>query len=160
MNKTILSCVREFKKQSFLAPFFITLEVIMEILIPYVMANIIDIGIKNSNMEYVVKTGLVLLVMAMMSLFFGATGARFAATTTTSLSKNLRSDIFKRIQKFSFKNIDKFSSASLVTRLTTDIANVQMAYMMMIIMVARSPIMMISALIMAFKINAQISIIF
>ena len=160
MNKTILSCVREFKKQSFLAPFFITLEVIMEILIPYVMANIIDIGIKNSNMEYVVKTGLVLLVMAMMSLFFGATGARFAATAATGLSKNLRSDIFKRIQKFSFKNIDKFSSASLVTRLTTDIANVQMAYMMMIIMVARSPIMMISALIMAFKINAQISMIF
>jgi ABC superfamily ATP binding cassette transporter, membrane protein len=152
--------VREFKKQSFLAPFFITLEVIMEILIPYVMANIIDIGIKNSNMEYVVKTGLVLLVMAMMSLFFGATGARFAATAATGLSKNLRSDIFKRIQKFSFKNIDKFSSASLVTRLTTDIANVQMAYMMMIIMVARSPIMMISALIMAFKINAQISMIF
>ena len=160
MNKTILSCVREFKKQSFLAPFFITLEVIMEILIPYVMANIIDIGIKNSNMEYVVKTGLILLVMAMMSLFFGATGARFAATAATGLSKNLRSDIFKRIQKFSFKNIDKFSSASLVTRLTTDIANVQMAYMMMIIMVARSPIMMISALIMAFKINAQISMIF
>ena len=160
MNKTILSCVREFKKQSFLAPFFITLEVIMEILIPYVMANIIDIGIKNSNMEYVVKTGLVLLVMAMMSLFFGATGARFAATAATGLSKNLRSDIFKKIQKFSFKNIDKFSSASLVTRLTTDIANVQMAYMMMIIMVARSPIMMISALIMAFKINAQISMIF
>lgn len=160
MNKTILSCVREFKKQSFLAPFFITLEVIMEILIPYVMANIIDIGIKNSNMEYVVKTGLVLLVMAMMSLFFGATGARFAATAATGLSKNLRGDIFKRIQKFSFKNIDKFSSASLVTRLTTDIANVQMAYMMMIIMVARSPIMMISALIMAFKINAQISMIF
>ena len=160
MNKTILSCVREFKKQSFLAPFFITLEVIMEILIPYVMANIIDIGIRNSNMEYVVKTGLVLLVMAMMSLFFGATGARFAATAATGLSKNLRSDIFKRIQKFSFKNIDKFSSASLVTRLTTDIANVQMAYMMMIIMVARSPIMMISALIMAFKINAQISMIF
>ena len=160
MNKTILSCVREFKKQSFLAPFFITLEVIMEILIPYVMANIIDIGIKNSNMEYVVKTGLVLLFMAMMSLFFGATGARFAATAATGLSKNLRSDIFKRIQKFSFKNIDKFSSASLVTRLTTDIANVQMAYMMMIIMVARSPIMMISALIMAFKINAQISMIF
>lgn len=160
MNKTILSCVREFKKQSFLAPFFITLEVIMEILIPYVMANIIDIGIKNSNMEYVVKTGLVLLVMAMMSLFFGATGARFAATAATGLSKNLRSDIFKRIQKFSFKNIDKFSSASLVTRLTTDIANVQMAYMMMIIMVARSPIMMISALIMAFKINSQISMIF
>ncbi|EJP26063.1 ABC transporter transmembrane region [Peptostreptococcaceae bacterium AS15] len=160
MNKTILSCVREFKKQSFLAPFFITLEVIMEILIPYVMANIIDIGIKNSDMEYVVKTGLVLLVMAMMSLFFGATGARFAATAATGLSKNLRSDIFKKIQKFSFKNIDKFSSASLVTRLTTDIANVQMAYMMMIIMVARSPIMMISALIMAFKINAQISMIF
>ena len=160
MNKTILSCVREFKKQSFLAPFFITLEVIMEILIPYVMANIIDIGIKNSNMEYVVKTGLVLLVMAMMSLFFGATGAKFAATAATGLSKNLRSDIFKRIQKFSFKNIDKFSSASLVTRLTTDISNVQMAYMMMIIMVARSPIMMISALIMAFKINAQISMIF
>ena len=100
------------------------------------------------------------LVMAMMSLFFGATGARFAATAATGLSKNLRSDIFKRIQKFSFKNIDKFSSASLVTRLTTDIANVQMAYMMMIIMVARSPIMMISALIMAFKINAQISMIF
>jgi ABC superfamily ATP binding cassette transporter, membrane protein len=152
--------VREFKKQSFLAPFFITLEVIMEILIPYVMANIIDIGIKNSNMKYVVKTGLVLLVMAMMSLFFGATGAKFAATAATGLSKNLRSDIFKRIQKFSFKNIDKFSSASLVTRLTTDISNVQMAYMMMIIMVARSPIMMISALIMAFKINAQISMIF
>ena len=160
MNKTILSCVREFKKHSFLAPFFITLEVIMEILIPYVMANIIDIGIKNSNMEYVIKTGLLLLVMAMMSLFFGATGARYAATAATGLSRNLRSDIFKRIQKFSFKNIDKFSSASLVTRLTTDISNVQMAYMMMIIMVARSPIMMISALFMAFKINSQVSMIF
>ena len=160
MNKTILSCVREFKKHSFLAPLFITLEVIMEILIPYVMANIIDIGIKNSNMEYVIKTGLLLLVMAMMSLFFGATGARYAATAATGLSRNLRSDIFKRIQKFSFKNIDKFSSASLVTRLTTDISNVQMAYMMMIIMVARSPIMMISALFMAFKINSQVSMIF
>lgn len=160
MNKTILSCVREFKKHSFLAPLFITLEVIMEILIPYVMANIIDIGIKNSNMEYVIKTGWLLLVMAMMSLFFGATGARYAATAATGLSRNLRSDIFKRIQKFSFKNIDKFSSASLVTRLTTDISNVQMAYMMMIIMVARSPIMMISALFMAFKINSQVSMIF
>ena len=160
MNKTILSRVREFKKESYLAPLFITLEVIMEILIPYMMSNIIDIGIKNSDMNYIIKIGIILFIMAMMSLFFGATGARYASVAANGLSKNLRSDIFKNIQKFSFKNIDKFSSGSLVTRLTSDIRNVQMAYMMMIIMVARSPIMMLMALIMVFKINIKISMVF
>ena len=160
MNKTILSRVREFKKESYLAPFFVTLEVIMEILIPYMMSNIIDIGIKNSDMNYIIKIGIILFIMAMMSLFFGATGARYASVAANGLSKNLRSDIFKNIQKFSFKNIDKFSSGSLVTRLTSDIRNVQMAYMMMIIMVARSPIMMLMALIMVFKINIKISMVF
>ena len=118
MNKTILSRVREFKKESYLAPFFVTLEVIMEILIPYMMSNIIDIGIKNSDMNYIIKIGIILFIMAMMSLFFGATGARYASVAANGLSKNLRSDIFKNIQKFSFKTIDKFSSGSLVTRLT------------------------------------------
>ena len=160
MNKTILSRVREFKKESYLAPLFITLEVIMEILIPYMMSNIIDIGIKNSAMNYIIKIGIILFIMAMMSLFFGAIGARYASVAANGLSKNLRSDIFKNIQKFSFKNIDKFSSGSLVTRLTSDIRNVQMAYMMMIIMVARSPIMMLMALIMVFKINIKISMVF
>ena len=160
MNKTILSRVREFKKESYLAPLFITLEVIMEILIPYMMSNIIDIGIKNSDMNYIIKIGIILFIMAMMSLFFGATGARYASVAANGLSKNLRSDIFKNVQKFSFKNIDKFSSGSLVTRLTSDIRNVQMAYMMMIIMVARSPIMMLMALIMVFKINIKISMVF
>ena len=160
MNKTILSRVREFKKESYLAPLFITLEVIMEILIPYMMSNIIDIGIKNSDMNYIIKIGIILFIMAMMSLLFGATGARYASVAANGLSKNLRSDIFKNIQKFSFKNIDKFSSGSLVTRLTSDIRNVQMAYMMMIIMVARSPIMMLMALIMVFKINIKISMVF
>jgi ABC superfamily ATP binding cassette transporter, membrane protein len=160
MNKTILSRVREFKKESYLAPLFITLEVIMEILIPYMMSNIIDIGIKNSDMNYIIKIGIILFIMAMMSLFFGAIGARYASVAANGLSKNLRSDIFKNIQKFSFKNIDKFSSGSLVTRLTSDIRNVQMAYMMMIIMVARSPIMMLMALIMVFKINIKISMVF
>lgn len=160
MNKTILSRVREFKKHSFMAPIFITLEVFMEILIPYMMAKIIDIGIKNSDMSYIIKVGLILFGMAMLSLFFGAMGARFASIAATGLSKNLRTDLFEKIQKFSFKNIDKFSSASLVTRLTTDINNVQMAYMMGIIMIARSPIMMIVALVMAFIVNAKVSVIF
>lgn len=160
MYKSILSRVREFKKHSFLAPMFITLEVFMEILIPYMMAKIIDVGIKNSDISYIVKLGIILFAMAMLSLFFGAMGARFASIAATGLSKNIRSDLFEKIQKFSFKNIDKFSSASLVTRLTTDINNVQMAYMMGIIMVARSPIMMIVALVMAFIVNSKVSMIF
>lgn len=160
MNSTILSRIREFKKHTILAPTFITFEVFMEILIPYMMAKIIDVGIKNSDMSYIMKLGLILFGMAMLSLFFGFMGARYASIAATGLSKNIRYDIFAKVQKFSFKNIDKFSSASLVTRLTTDINNVQMAFMMGIIMLARSPIMMIVALIMSFIVNAKVSMIF
>src|SRR3712207_781203 len=116
MNSTILSRVREFKKHTILAPTFITLEVFMEILIPYMMVKIIDVGIKNSDMSYIIKVGLILFCMAMLSLFFGFMGARYASIAATGLSKNLRYDIFTKVQKFSFKNIDKFCSAGRVAR--------------------------------------------
>ena len=157
---SLLKSLRQYKKEAMLAPFFVSLEVFLEIFIPYLMANIIDIGIKNSNLPYVIKLGIVLLVMAGFSLFFGILAGRYAAISGAGLSKNIRHDIFYNVQNFSFKNIDKFSSSSLVTRLTTDISNVQMAYMMGVRTVARSPIMIIMALIMSMKINLKISLIF
>lgn len=160
MNKTILKSVRQYKKESLLAPLFVVFEVTMEILIPYMMAKIIDIGIKNNDLGYVIKLGLLLLVMALMAMFFGFMSGRFSAIASAGFAKNLRHDIFYKIQDFSFKNIDKFSPSSLVTRLTTDITNVQMAYMMGVRVLARSPIMMSLALIMTIRINPKISIIF
>lgn len=134
------------------------LEVLLEVLIPLLMANIIDVGITNGDMGYIIKLGLLLVVMAMLALFFGAKAGQLAAVASAGYAKNLRHDIFYKIQDFSFGNIDHFSTSSLVTRLTTDITNVQMAYMFTIRMLARAPFMIILSLIMTLTINVEIAV--
>ena len=160
MNKTLLRSVREYKKQSVLAPIFVILEVLMEVLIPMEMAKIIDIGISGGNLGYIVQRGVILVIMAMLALFFGMTAGNMAAIAGAGYAKNLRHDIFYKIQEFSFKNIDHFSTSGLVTRMTTDITNVQMAYMMSIRLLARAPIMVILSWIMTLMINREIAILF
>lgn len=158
MNRKLFRSIREYKKESILAPVFVVLEVFMEVLIPLLMANIIDIGIANGDMGYITEMGILLVVMAILALVFGAIAGNMAAKGAAGYAKNLRHDIFYKIQDFSFKNIDKFSTSSLVTRLTTDITNVQMAYMMTIRLLARAPIMIVLSLIMTFTINTEIAL--
>ena len=158
MNRLLFRSIREYKKQSILTPLFVILEVLMEVLIPYQMANIIDIGIQGSDLGYVIRNGIILVVMAMLALLFGVFAGKFAAEAGAGYAKNLRHDIFYKIQDFSFKNIDHFSASSLVTRMTTDISNVQMAYMMTIRLMARAPIMIVLSLIMTLTINVDIAI--
>ena len=160
MNKTLLSSVREYKKQSVLAPIFVILEVLMEVLIPMEMAKIIDIGISGGDLGYIVQRGVILVIMAMLALFFGMQAGNMAAVAGAGYAKNLRHDIFYKIQEFSFKNIDHFSTSGLVTRMTTDITNVQMAYMMSIRLLARAPIMVILSWIMTLMINREIALLF
>lgn len=157
MNRKLLKSVREYKKQAFLAPVLVTLEVLLEVLIPLLMANIIDIGIMEGNMDYIIKMGIVLVIMAMLSLAFGAKAGQVAAVAAAGYAKNLRHDIFYKIQEFSFGNIDHFSTSSLVTRLTTDITNVQMAFMFSIRMLARAPIMVVLSWIMTATISLKIA---
>lgn len=157
MNRKLLQSVREYKKQAFIAPVLVALEVLMEVLIPLLMANIIDVGIMNGDMGYIVKMGVLLVIMAMVALFFGAKAGQVAAVAAAGYAKNLRHDIFYKIQEFSFGNIDHFSTSSLVTRLTTDITNVQMAFMFSIRMLARAPIMVVLAWIMTATINLEIA---
>ena len=158
MNRKLLRSVREYKRQTIQTPILVALEVLMEVLIPLLMANIIDIGIMQGDMGYIVKTGALLVVMAMLALFFGAKAGQLAAIASAGYAKNLRHDIFYKIQDFSFGNIDHFSTSGLVTRLTTDITNVQMAYMFTIRMLARAPIMIVLSLIMTLTINVPIAI--
>ena len=160
MNKTLLRSVREYKKQSVLAPIFVILEVLMEVLIPMEMAKIIDIGISGGDLGYIVQRGVILVIMAMLALFFGMQAGNTAAVAGAGYAKNLRHDIFYKIQEFSFKNIDHFSTSGLVTRMTTDITNVQMAYMMSIRLLARAPIMVILSWIMTLMINREIALLF
>ena len=160
MYKKVLSCVGNYKKYAILTPVTIIGEVVMEVLIPTVMALIIDNGIRQGDIGYVVKMGLVMMLMAAVSLCFGAVSGRFAAVAGMGFSKNLRSRLFRKVQSFSFSNVDKFSTASLVTRLTTDVTNAQNAFMMVIRMAFRAPIMLIFAIIMTVKINAKLSLVF
>lgn len=159
MNRKLFKSIREYKRESILAPVFVILEVLMEVLIPLQMANIIDVGIAQGDLPYIIKMGIILVVMAMLALFFGAMAGNYAARGAAGYAKNLRHDIFYKIQDFSFKNIDRFSTPSLVTRLTTDITNVQMAYMMSIRLLARAPIMIILSLIMVLTINWEIALL-
>ena len=159
MNRKLFKSIREYRRESILAPVFVILEVLMEVLIPLQMAKIIDVGIAQGNLPYIVRMGVILVAMAMTALFFGAMAGKFAAVAAAGYAKNLRHDIFYKIQNFSFKNIDHFSTSSLVTRLTTDITNVQMAYMMSIRLLARAPFMIILSLIMILTINWEISLI-
>lgn len=160
MVKKLLNSVREYKKPSLLSPLFITLEVIMEVIIPLLMARLIDFGIDGGDMSYVLKVGFVLVLSAIISLLFGALAGKYAANASAGFAKNLRKDMYYNVQKYSFSNIDKFSTASIVTRLTTDVTNVQNAYQMIIRIAVRGPIMLTFSMIMAFGINAKLSLIF
>lgn len=160
MNKTLFKSIREYRKQSLLAPILVILEVLMEVLIPLEMAKIIDIGIANGDLGYIVQRGIVLVAMAMLALFFGVQAGNMAAVAAAGYAKNLRHDIFYKVQDFSFKNIDHFSTSGLVTRMTTDITNVQMAYMMSIRLLARAPIMGLLSWVMTLLINVKIALLF
>ena len=160
MFKLIKKSLREYYKQSILTPIFIILEVLLEVLIPLQMARIIDIGIKNNNMNYILKEGIILVVIAMCSLLFGILAGNYASIASAGFSKNIRKDIFYKIQDFSFKNIDKFSTSSLVTRMTTDISNIQIAFQMTIRLFIRTIFMITLSLIMTIIINPKIALVF
>ena len=160
MNKKLFKSIREYKKESILAPILVILEVLMEVLIPLEMAKIIDVGIANGDLGYIVQRGVILVSMAMLALFFGVQAGNMAAVAAAGYAKNLRHDIFYKVQDFSFKNIDHFSTSGLVTRMTTDITNVQMAYMMSIRLLARAPIMILLSWIMTLMINVKVALLF
>ena len=160
MNKKLFKSIREYKKESILAPILVILEVLMEVLIPLEMAKIIDVGIANGDLGYIVQRGVILVIMAMLALFFGVQAGNMAAVAAAGYAKNLRHDIFYKVQNFSFKNIDHFSTSGLVTRMTTDITNVQMAYMMSIRLLARAPIMILLSWIMTLMINVKVALLF
>ena len=160
MVKTIVGQVKEFKKDSLVTPACMVLEVIMEMLIPLLMAAIIDNGVEKGDMAYIYKTGAVMMALALFGLLAGMLGAKYGASAATGLAKNLRAAMFNNIQSFSFANIDKFSTAGLVTRLTTDVTNIQNAYQMILRMCVRAPISMVTAMAMAFFINAKLASIY
>ena len=158
--KRLMAYIGQYKKYAIATPFVMIGEVLMELFIPLVMAAMIDKGISNHDVSYTVWMGLLMILMAIVSLCFGSLGSRFGAVASMGFAKNVRRAVFEKVQSFSFSNVDKFSTASLVTRLTTDVNNVQNAFNMMIRMVFRAPIMMIGALIMAIKLNARLAMVF
>lgn len=160
MIKTLAKSIREYKKDSILTPILVSLEVILEVIIPLLMARLIDFGIDKGDMIYIWKIGAFLLLAAFISLFLGAAAGKTAAYASAGLAKNLRKDMYYNVQKFSFSNIDRFSTSSIVTRLTTDVTNVQNAYQMMIRMAMRAPVMLVFSLICAFRVDAGLSMVF
>lgn len=159
MIKTLLGSIREYKKASVLTPVFVAGEVLLECILPFVMAELID-DLSGSSMNPILQYGLLLLVLAMLSLVCGFLSARYAATASAGFARNLRHDMFYRIESFSFADVDRFSSSSLVTRMTTDITNVQNAYQMIIRIAVRTPLMMLFSIIMSFTINVRMAFIF
>ena len=160
MIKRLLKSVREFKKDALLTPFFVVLEVVMEVVIPAVMALLIDRGIDAHNMGEIWKYGLILIVCAALALIFGAAAGTYAARASTGFARNLRHDMYYAVQDYSFSNIDKFSTGSIVTRLTTDVTNVQNSFQMCTRIAVRCPVMLVFALVMAFQINSELALIF
>ncbi|MGI6095724.1 MAG: ABC transporter ATP-binding protein [Lachnospiraceae bacterium] len=161
MIRQLLACLGEYKKYAVLTPVIMVGEVLMEVLIPMVMALIIDNGIRgDSGVNYTIAMGILMIGMALLSLCFGALGGMMAARAGMGLAKNVRKKMFDKIQDFSFSNIDRFSTASLITRMTTDVTNIQMAFMMVLRMGVRSPFMLIGAVIMAVILNARLSLVF
>lgn len=156
---TLMGSIREYKKASLLSPLFVAGEVLLECILPFVMAELID-DLSGNSMNPILQYGFLLLVLALFSLICGFMSARYAATASAGFAKNLRKDMFYRIESFSFADVDKFSSSSLVTRLTTDITNVQNAYQMIIRVAVRTPLMMLFSIIMSFTINARMALIF
>lgn len=164
MLKRLAKCIREYKLPSIIAPITIMLEVAMEVIIPLLMAELIDNGIQGNggagDMPYVLKIGIILIACCVLSMLFGVISGRCAATASTGFAKNIRHDMYYNIQSFSFKSIDKFSTSSLVTRLTTDVTNLQNTYQMLIRIAFRSPAIFVFSLVMAFRVNARLSLVF
>lgn len=160
MLKRLAGCVRQYKGASLLSPLFVVLEVVMEVIIPLLMAKLIDDGIDGANQAAILKTGGILAVCCILSLLFGILAGHFAAKASAGFAKNIRHDLFYAVQGFSFFNIDRFSASSLVTRLTTDVTNLQNAYQMIVRVALRSPAMLIFSLAMAIRISPKLSIIF
>ena len=158
--KELLKQVKQYKKDSLLAPFYSALEVVMEVIIPFVMAMLIDEGVEKGDMDKIIFYGILMIVLAMISLFAGMMAGKYAASASTGFACNLREAMYRNIQRFSFSNIDKFSTAGLVTRMTTDVTNVQNAYQMIIRIAVRAPLMLISSMVMCFVVNADMSFIF
>lgn len=160
MLKTLLAQVREFKKASFLTPFFMILEVLFETLIPLAMASIIDKGVEAGNIGHIYRMGAVMVALALCGLWSGVMGGKYGALASTGFARNLRKAMYTNIQTFSFSNIDKYSTAGLITRLTTDVTNLQNAYQMILRMCTRAPASLICAMVMAFLINAKLASIY
>lgn len=160
MIKKLSACIREFKLPSLLSPLFVSLEVLMEVLIPFLMGKLIDNGIDKADTGYVMKTGIILIILCMFSLWFGILAGNFASKASAGFARNMRHDMYHNVQNFSFANIDKFSPSSLVTRLTTDVMNLQNSYQMIIRIAVRAPIMTIMSLVMAFRINGRLASVF
>ncbi len=160
MLKRLAKCIREYKLPSFLSAFFVSLEVVMEVLIPFEMADMLDLGINAGNMDFVLQSGIRLVIYACLVILFGNLAGRAASTAACGFGKNLRHDMYYNIQNFSFSNIDKFSTSSLITRMTTDVQNVQQAYLMIIRVAFRSPIMMIFSAVFAFRIYPKLALVF
>lgn len=160
MIKTLAAHIKEYKKASIATPFFMILEVIMETLIPFLMATLVDDGINKGNLNHVYRIGALMIVFAVIGLFAGLMGGKYGAKASAGFAKNLREDMYKNIQTFAFSNIDKFSTAGLVTRLTTDVTNVQNAYQMLLRMCMRAPVTIICAMAMSFYYNTKIASIY
>lgn len=160
MLKTLGAHVKEFKKDSIMTPMFMVLEVIMEMMVPLLMASIIDEGVEKGNIKHICLVGGAMLITALVGLYAGVMGGIKGANASTGFARNLRKAMFENIQTFSFSNIDKFSTASLITRLTTDVNNIQMAYQMILRMFTRAPASLIVAMIMAFSINAKLASVY
>ncbi len=160
MIKKLLTYVKEYKKTALITPVLVLTEVVLEILIPLIMAELIDKGIDNGSMPDIIKYGIALLISALMALVFGVAAGRTASVASSGFARNLRGAMYDHVQEFSFANIDKFSTASIVTRLTTDVSNVQIAFQMCTRIAMRAPGMLIFALIAAFRIDAQLSMVY
>jgi ATP-binding cassette subfamily B protein len=160
MIKKLMGSIREYKKDSILAPIYVTLEVVLEVLIPYLMSMIIDKGIGEGDMPFIIRIGLILIVSTLFSLGFGVLSGLHAAKASAGFAKNIRKDMYYNIQDFSFSNIDQFSTSSLITRLTTDITNVQNSYQMIIRIMVRAPLMLVFSLLMALSINSELGMVF
>ena len=158
--RTVLSQVKEFKAASFLTPFFMLLEVVMEMIIPLLMASIIDKGVNKGDMKHIITVGLMMIVIAVLGLFAGIMGGKYGALASTGLARNLRATMFRKINTYSFGNIDKFSTASLVTRMTTDVTNIQNAYQMILRMGVRAPFSMVIAMILSFTISPRLASVY
>ena len=160
MLKKLFASIREYKKDTLLSPFFVTMEVLLEVTVPMIMADLIDRGVEVGDMDHIVRRGILLVALALCSLLFGVLAARASARASAGFAKNLRLDLFHNIQNFSFSNLDRLSASSLITRLTMDVTNVQQAFMMFIRMGARSPAMFLFAMIMAFRINSRLALVY